>query len=57
MGNEVKEKKELSESKAGKPRKISEENLQLIANVVITAFSTAAMIVSITMGMKGKNKR
>lgn len=50
MSNEVERKEDK------KPVKISEGTKQLIANVVITAFSTAAMVISIGLGMKRKNK-
>lgn len=49
---ETKEPKEVKETK--KP--ISEETLHIIANLILTTVSTAALMVSIVTGMKGKKR-
>lgn len=52
MSNEIKEKEDKSLLK----KLLTEENLQLVANVIITTVSTAALAISIATGMKGKRK-
>ena len=39
-----------------KTLKISEETKQLITNLIITTVSTAALIISIATGMKGRDR-
>jgi len=48
-----KEDKIVEKKEAGK---LSEETLHIIANLVITTISTAALVVSIMTGMKGKRR-
>ncbi|MBQ6313966.1 MAG: hypothetical protein IKE85_04975 [Mogibacterium sp.] len=45
-------RKEEQDNKPAK--KISEETLQMVANIIITTISTAALAISIATGMKNK---
>ena len=50
--------REITDNKgSGKTRKISEETVHIAANLILTAVSTAALIVSIATGMKGNRRR
>lgn len=37
-------------------KKLSEETLHILANLVITTVSIGALVISIATGMKGKNR-
>ena len=39
-----------------KPKKLSEETLQMIANIIITTVSTAALVISFATGMKDRRR-
>lgn len=54
MSNEIRKPENNKENKPAK--KISEENLQLIANLIITTVSTAALMASILVGSKGRRR-
>ena len=49
---------EIKKNEDNKPaRKISEDTLQMVANLIVTAVSTAALVISIAAGMKGNRRK